>query len=93
MARELTTDRTALNFEPVDCDARPRQKADLATQRDEAGTDASDGRSVLPAELGNGLVIGRQLACQPHDLDVAARFTLQTPARRDPVEIAVDVEF
>jgi len=37
-------------------------------------------------------VIGRQPARQPHDLVVPARFQLQTSARRDPVEIAVDVE-
>ena len=37
-------------------------------------------------------MIGRQLARQPHDLDVAVRFTLQTSARRDPVEVSVDVE-
>ena len=40
----------------------------------------------------DGLVIRGEAPQQPHHLDVAASFTLKTPARLDPVEIAVDVE-
>src|ERR1019366_6883476 len=50
------------------------------------------GAAVVLAEVGNRLVVGSKPARQPHHLNVAPSFTLQSPARLDPVEIAVDVE-
>src|SRR5215470_5920587 len=49
-------------------------------------------RAVVPTEIGNGLEIRRELSRQPHALDIAPRFTLQSPARLHPVEIAVEIE-
>ena len=43
-------------------------------------------------EFGDRLVIRRQAAGQPHQLDIATRLTLQATAGRDAVQIAVDEE-
>ena len=37
-------------------------------------------------------MVGNQAPAQPHDLNVAASLALQTPARLNPVKVAVDVE-
>lgn len=47
-------------------------------------------RPVISPEIGDGLVVGRQAAEQPHQLDITARFALQATAERDAVQIAVD---
>ncbi len=51
-----------------------------------------DGLAIVAAEVGDGLEVGRKLAGQPHQLDVAARLALQPPARLHLVEIAVEIE-
>ena len=48
--------------------------------------------SVVLAKVGDGLEVRRQPPGQPHHLDVAPSLPLQPPARRDLVEVAVDVE-
>jgi len=45
---------------------------------------------VLP-EVGDGLEVRRQALREPHHLDVALRLTLQTAARGDLVDVAIDV--
>jgi len=55
-------------------------------------TDLLDGRPVVLAEIGNGLVVGREPTQEPDDFQIAAGFTLQSPARLDAIEIPVDVE-
>src|SRR3954462_12675698 len=52
----------------------------------------ADGNTIVPPEIGNGLVIGNEPTRQPHDLNVASGLTLEPAARLNPVEIAVDVE-
>jgi hypothetical protein len=52
----------------------------------------ADAGTVVPAEVGDGLEVGRQPAGEPHQLDVALRFALQPAAGRNAVQIAVDVE-
>ena len=55
-------------------------------------TDLLDGRPVVLAEIGNGLVVGREPPQKPDDFQIAAGFTLQSPARLDAIEIPVDVK-
>ncbi len=44
------------------------------------------------SEVGDGLEVRHQTPGQPHQFDVALGFSLQTSARLDAVEIAVDVD-
>ena len=48
--------------------------------------------AVVLAEVGDRLEVGRQPSGQPHQLDVALALALQPPARRDAIDIAVDVD-
>lgn len=77
---------------PAMIQVKPRAEAKLAAKSHELRTDPGDRRAIVLAEVGNRLVIGSQTAGQPHDLNVATRFTFQATARLHPVEIAVDVK-
>ena len=81
-----------LELAAVDRDAGFRKQAHRAAQRDEACAHFADGSTIVPTEIGNGLVIGNEPTRQPHDLNVASGLTLEPAARLNPVEIAVDVE-
>ena len=81
-----------LELAAVDRDAGFREQAHRAAQRDEACAHFADGSTIVPPEIGNGLVIGNEPTRQPHDLNVASGLTLEPAARLNPVEIAVDVE-
>jgi hypothetical protein len=48
--------------------------------------------AVVLAEARYRLEVGSQTLCQPHQFDVALRFSFEPPARLDPIEIAVNVE-
>jgi hypothetical protein len=52
----------------------------------------ADGRAVVAAKVGDRLEVWRQTSRQPHQLDVALTFTLETPARRHPVQIPINVD-
>ena len=47
---------------------------------------------MIATEFAYRLEIGHALADQPHQLSVAARFTLQPPARLRFVQIAIDID-
>ncbi len=68
------------------------EEADLTAQHYEVGAGGLDRRAIVSAEVRDGLVIRRELAGQPHQLDVPLRLPLQPTARLHPVEIAIDVE-
>src|SRR5262249_13053600 len=51
-----------------------------------------DRSAVVLAEVGNGLVIGREPPQQPHYFQIAMALALEPPARLHAIEIAVDVE-
>jgi hypothetical protein len=76
----------------VDRDDRLREKIQTTTQRDELPASGADRRAVVFAKIGDRLEIPRQPARQPHHLDVSRRFALQTSARLDLVDVAVDVD-
>ena len=48
--------------------------------------------SVVLAKIGDGLEIRHQASGQPHQFDVTLGLPLQAPARRDAVEIAVEID-
>ena len=59
---------------------------------DELATNLADRVAMILAEVGDRLEVRRKSPGQPHQLDVASRFALQTSARLDAVQIAIDVE-
>src|SRR5262249_36015436 len=71
---------------------RRTEQIKLAAQRNELATDLSNGLAIVLAEIRNGLEIWRQLPSQPDQLDVALAFPFEASARRNPIEIAVDIE-
>jgi len=64
----------------------------LGGQHHEVRAGRLDRRAVVLAEVGDRLVVRREPARQPHQLDVAPSLALQPPARRHAVQVAVDVE-
>src|ERR1044071_10100073 len=57
----------------------------LAVHRLEAG-------AMVAAKIGNGLEVGRELAQQPDDFQVALALALQRARRADAMEIAIEIE-
>ena len=91
--REVVVARIdCLELAAVDRNARFRQQTHLAAQGDELRTNLLDGRAVVFAEIGDGFVIRNEPSRQPHHFQIAASFTLQPPARLDPIEIAIDIK-
>jgi len=84
---------TALELAAIDRHADLRQQAHPAAQRDKVAADLANGPAIVLAEVGNGLVIWREPAGQPHHFDIASSLALKPPARLNPVEITVDVQF
>src|ERR1700733_13169248 len=82
----------SLELAAIDGNAGLCQQAHLAAQLDELGANLLDRGAIVLAEVGDGFVIRRKPPGQPHHLEIAARLTLQPPARLDPVEVAVNVE-
>jgi hypothetical protein len=68
-----------------------REQLKLATEGDELLADVTNRGAVVTPEVGDGLEVGAQTMGDPHQLDIALDFALQTAAGLDAVEIAVDV--
>src|SRR6476646_10365071 len=62
-----------------------------AAQRHEGTADLTNRLAVVLAEIRNGLEVRRQLPRQPDQLDVALAFALKAAARRNAIEIAINV--
>ncbi|MNE80722.1 hypothetical protein D3C80_1773210 [compost metagenome] len=88
----LVTGVHRLELGAVDGDQGRAKQAQLAAQHHELGASRLDRRTILAAEVGDGLVVWRQPPRQPHQLDVALRLSLQPPAGLHLVQVAVDVE-
>ena len=69
------------------------QETDLAAEDHEVSARGTQRLTVLASEVGNCLEVGCEAADQPHQLNIAPGLPLQAPARRDLIEIAVQVEF
>ena len=59
---------------------RLREQAQLAAQHDELRARLLDRGAVVLAEVGDGLVVGREAPGEPHQLDIAPRLALQPSA-------------
>jgi hypothetical protein len=76
----------------IDGDARPREKAHLTAEFDEARTYLAKRQAIVFAEVRDRLVIRCEPTQQPHDLDIAPGFSFEPPARLNSVQIAVNVK-
>ncbi|HEX9674532.1 MAG TPA: hypothetical protein VGA07_01000 [Anaerolineales bacterium] len=81
-----------LELGTVDGHQVPTEEIQVPAEGREAAADLLDGRAIVPAEVGDGLKVGGELAGEPHDLHVALGFALEHAAGADAVEIAIDVE-
>jgi hypothetical protein len=81
----------SLEFGTIDGDARLAQQIKLAAQRHEATADLTNRLAVVLAEIRNGLEVWCQLPRQPDQLDITLALTLKPAARRNPIEIAINV--
>src|SRR4029077_15241928 len=81
----------SLEFGTIDGNARLAQQIKLAAQRHEGTADLTNRLAVVLAEIRNGLEVRRQLPRQPDQLDVALAFALKAAARRNAIEIAINV--
>src|SRR5690554_3847537 len=70
----------------------PANQAKRAANGNKALACDLDRAAIVAAEVGNGLEVRHQLADQPHQLDIAACLTLELPARRQLMKVAIDVE-
>jgi hypothetical protein len=79
-------------FAPVDGHQFAAEELQLSTKQGKLPAHRLDRRPVVLAEIRDRLEVGRQLAQQPEDFQVASRFGFQPPAAPHPVEVAVKVE-
>ena len=78
-----------LELAAINGNARRREKAYLTAEFDKARTDLAQRQA---AEVRNRLVIRREPAQQPHNLDIASGFSFQPPARLNPIQISIDIK-
>ena len=81
-----------LELAAIDGHQRLGKQIQLAAQHDELAAHGADGATVVLAEVGDGLEVGREPPGQPHQLEIALRFALEPPARLDAVQIPVDIQ-
>ena len=81
-----------LELAAVDGHQRLGKQIQPAAQHDELAAHSADGASVVLAEVGDGLEVGREPPGEPHQLEIALRFALEPAARGDAVQIAVDIQ-
>src|SRR5271157_1019775 len=81
----------SLEFGTIDGDARLAQQIKIAAHRHEATANLTNGLAIVLAEIRNGLEVRRQMPRQPDQLDITLAFALKASARRNPIEIAINV--
>ena len=81
-----------LELAAIDGDGGGIQEAQVAAQRDELRTDLADSRTVVAAEVGDGLEVRCQAPREPDQLQVPMAFALKAARRLNLVEVAVDVD-
>src|SRR3546814_13090499 len=81
-----------LGLAAIDGDDDIAEQPDLPTQHHDLAAYPADGLAVFAAEVSDRFEVGRQSARQPHQLDIATRLCLETAARVNAVEIAVDID-
>jgi hypothetical protein len=83
---------TAFELAAVDRNNGTGEEFEPTAKPDELTTHRLDRRAIVPAEVGNRLEVRGKPPDQPHQLDIALRFSLEPPARLNAVEIAVEVD-
>src|SRR3974390_998059 len=68
------------------------EEAAAPAKHNDPGASLADGLTIVLAEVGYRLVIGTKSARQPHHLNIAPSLSLQSAARLNPIEVAVNVE-
>src|SRR5262252_7794762 len=76
----------------VDRDHSLGEQVQASAKHYELAAGRPDRWSVVLAEIGNRLEIRHQAPGQPHQFDVTLGLPLQVSARRDAVEIAVEID-
>ena len=83
---------TALNLEPSSATSPLASKPKAAAQDDELAAGGADRLSVVAPEVGQGLEVGRELAGEPDQLEIAAGLLLEATAGGHPVQVAVEID-
>jgi hypothetical protein len=81
-----------LELAAIDGHARLHEQIHLAAELDEARANLADGMTAVLPEIGDRLVVGDEVAKQPHHLDVATSLAFEPPARLHTVQITIDIE-
>ena len=68
------------------------QKLEFAQQKYKFPVRRLERRPIIPAEVGDGPVAGRQPLEQPHQLQIALRLLLKATRGADPIEVAVKID-
>src|ERR1044072_8074160 len=82
---------TALNFDPSMATLAVLSSSSLRHSATNS-RQTSHGLAIVLSEVRDRLEVRHQLPGQPDHLDIAQAFSLQASARRNPIQIAVDVE-
>src|SRR6478752_3921524 len=82
---------TALNLEPSMATLATLSKSSSRHSATKVRQTSRNGLAVVLAEIRNGLEVRRQLAGQPDQLDITLAFTLKPSARRNAIEIAINI--
>src|SRR5882757_5857093 len=83
--------RVAMEERAVDRHKLAAQKLEFAQQNHKFPVRRLERRSVIPAEVGDGPVAGRQPLEQPHQLQIALRLLLKATRGADPIEVAIKI--
>jgi hypothetical protein len=75
----------------IDGDTRFAEQIELAPQDNERAAELGVGPALVLAEIGDRLEVRCEAAGQPDQLDVALTLAFEAAARRNAVEIAIDV--
>jgi len=81
-----------LNLLPSIATIRLSEQAQLSAQNHKLTADRPDCCTIVPSKVGDRLEVRCQSTGQPHQFDIALRLTLQSSARLDPIQIAVEVD-
>ena len=77
----------------VDRDEFFAKESEFKTDEVELFKNAFEGDGVVLAEIGDGAVVGTEIAGEPDGLEVFAASALKSTARASPLEVAPEVEF
>ena len=83
--------RVAMEEGAVDRHELAAQKVEFAQQKYKFPVRRLERRPVIPAEVGDGPVAGRQPPEQPHQLQIALRLSFEATRGADPIKVTVKI--